>query len=123
MNKNEDPKTKKTKTQSAAKEPKSKYFKFFDKGELVESILNERDVDFYIRRSTKNINISLVIVSIALLFAILKIFAVGLYADKSVYHISGVDGRVYQLDWSREKQQETFDAIVEIREKQMEDRD
>lgn len=102
---------------------KNVFFTFYNRRAVANYKLANRDVDFFIRNSSRNINISLIIIIIALFFSILKVYTVSQYPDKSGYHIAGVNGKVYDLEWDTEKKKKTFDSIVEIRKKQQLERE
>lgn len=101
---------------------KNNFFTFYDRRDVANSKLANRDADFYIKASSKNINRSLIIMMVALTFSLMKIYTVSKYPGKSTYYIAGVDGRIYDLKWTPEKKQQTFNAIVEIREEQARNR-
>lgn len=110
-------KIKKTKEPIKKSSENKDSYGFYNRREFINSKMDLRDVDFYIRNSSRNINIALLITIIALIFTVLKTIEINTYASRSNYHIAGVDGRVYSLNWTKDKEQKTFEAIVEIREK------
>lgn len=94
--------------------------RYYDKRRVIDQVIENRGVDFYVDKSTKYNNIAFYMAIAAFIITISKFYFISQYETMTRFNISGVDGKIHQLIWTEEKKKKTFDAIVEIREKRNE---